>query len=159
MRCNMKKIILALLLSLFSVTALASSASYLFLQSAPSADLIKDKAGKYTLVLHQGAKHIGYFTNRPVRKSGLLDLAQFKALWTSKKVKPNFTQVPPNAALAMVMNNGSKQSFVAVLSKPQIKGQDVIYHLTKISKNKIKPGNVSDLVIFIDDISWNPGGF
>lgn len=155
----MKKKLLFVFLSLFSVSAMASTASYLFLQTAANAQLRHDQGDKYTLTLHKGADHIGYFTNRPVRKSGLLAMDKFEKLWTTKKLAHNFTQEPPNVAIAMVMSNGQKQSFIAVMSKPVVKGKDVSYQLTKTSKKKVATGSSSNVVLFIDDINWNPGGF
>ena len=155
----MKKILLPLLL-LFSTSLFASTnASYLFLATAPSAKLIKEKGDNYSLELQKGPSQVGYFTDRPVRESGLMDMSQFLKLWDSKKIKNNFTKMPPNAAIAMILSNGKKQSFVAVLGKPEVKHGKVTYHLTKTSKNKIQVGKAKHVILFIDDIKWNPGGF
>lgn len=155
----MKKILLPLLL-LFSTTLMAStSASYLFLATASSAKLVNEKGDSYNLEVQKGPSHVGYFTDRPVRDSGLIEMSQFLKLWDSKQVKNNFTKIPPNAAFTMILPDGKKQSFVAELGKPEVTNGNLIYQLTKISKNKIQVGEVKNVIIFIDHIKWNPGGF
>jgi len=131
----------------------------LFLAAAPKARLIHQQADHYLLMVRNAPGNIAYFTNRPARKTGVLAVDKFVSLWTNANIKNNFTKNPPNVAVAMSMDNGLNQSFIAIMGKPLIKGKFIAYPLTKISKNKIHPGNSLNTIVFIDDVSWNPGGF
>ncbi len=136
-----------------------SNTQLLFLAAAPKAVLTQDKNGSYELTVSNALGNMAYFTNRPERKSGLIEVDKFITLWTNKEIKNNFATNPPNVAVAMLMENGHKQSFIAIMNKPLVKGNLITYPLTKISKNKITTGTSVNTIIFIDDVTWNPGGF
>ncbi len=154
----MKKIILIFTL-LFSSLAMANQASYLFLASGKDAQLTHIIGNRYTLTINQALPHVAYFTDRPERVSGLLSNQKFVQLWTDSKLADNFSKMPPNAAVSLVSEDGSKQNFIAVMGQPKMNNGKVVFHLTKTSKNTVKPMNAKEVVLFIDDISWNPGGF
>lgn len=131
----------------------------LFLAAAPKAKLVHKQADHYLLMVRNAPGSMAYFTDRPVRKSGLIEVDQFTKLWTNASIKNNFTSNPPNVAVAMLMGDGTKQSFIAVMGKPMIKDKFIVYPLTKISKNSVHSGNSTNTILFIDDVTWNPGGF
>ncbi|KTD64828.1 hypothetical protein [Legionella spiritensis] len=155
----MKKII-ALTLWLCSSFAMATTDNnMLFLQSASAGELVKNKGQHYTLILKKSPDYVGYFTDRPQRKAGMVSLRQFIALWQNKTIKNNFSDVPPNAAIAMKLASGQLQNFVAVVSAPGYDNKTVSYQLDVISKQPLQTGKIVHANMFFDDIHWNPGGF
>lgn len=154
----MKKL-LGIALLLATSLAMATNDNYLFFQTASHGTLVKNKDNSYTLTLENSPKYIDYFTDRPERKAGMISLKQFIALWKNKNIKNNFSEVPPNAAIAMKPISGHSQNFVAVVSEPAYTNSTISYKLTIISKQPIHPGNIAHLNMFFDDIHWNPGGF
>lgn len=155
----MKKIILLLMLCISTSLYAQTNKQYLFVITAPNAQLIKQDAKHYLLQVSAKKSHIGYFTNRPVQESGMMTYGELLKLWTDKSINHNFSKMPPNVAVTMLMNKGHKQSFVATLGQPKLVHGKIIYPMTKTSKKDVLPGQIKNTVVFIDDISWNPGGF
>lgn len=154
----MKKILFIMTL-LFSSLAMAGQGNYLFLASGKNAVLSHDKGNQYTLTIIQAQPHVAYFSDRPERVSGLVSNQRFVKLWTDGKLADNFSKMPPNAAVSLISESGNKENFIAVMGKPEMKNGKVIFKLIKTSKNSIKPIKAKEVVLFIDGISWNPGGF
>lgn len=155
----MLKKFLGISLLLASSYALAGTeSSYLFLQTASEGELVKNKDKSYTLTLKNITKHVNYFTDRPERKAGIMTLKQFLELWKNEQ-KGNFSEVPPNVAIAMKPVMGQSQSFVAVASKPAYANNTLSYQLNIISKTPLNPGKLAYINMFFDDIPWGGGGF
>ncbi len=129
------------------------------IQSATDVDLKHLTGEQYQLIIHKPTEHIGYFTDRPVRKAGLISLKDYQMLWASKKVKNNFSQQAPNAAISMQLDKGKQQSFIVILGQPILKKGLMIYSLTKISAPAIETGHSRSLVMFVDSVHCNSGGF
>ena len=150
----------ALLLLLSSSFAMATSpGNFLFLQTATSGTLVQNQDNSYTLTLNNLPQYVNYFSSRPERKAGIINLQEFINLWTDSKLKNNFSQDPPNAAIALKAKAKKAQSFVAIVSNPTYKGNSLSYKLKLISKQGIDTGSLAHITLFFDDIPWNPGGF
>lgn len=154
----MKKIIILLLLG-FSSISCATADNLLFFQSSADAVITKTAKNTYTLTLHNAGDYVSYFTDRPSRKVGLITLSQFLSLWTDAKIKDNFTQNPPNVALNIVSAQGKEQNVVVEVSKPSYANKNVSYQIRTIDDKPLTAGQLKHLVLFFDDIHWNPGGF
>ena len=118
----MKKLLLLCMLCCFSIAYATEKPKYLYISTAPKARLIKKAEDRYELIFNQESAKIGYFTDRPYRDTGILEFEQFLHLWTTKKVNNNFSKVPPNVAVAMILSNGKKQGFVAEMGLPITRG-------------------------------------
>ena len=154
----MKKILGTALL-LASTVSMAATDNYLFLQTASQGNLVKNKDNSYTLTLEHSPKYVDYFTDRPERKAGMVTLEQFVQLWKSKAIKNNFSEVPPNAAIAVKPVGGVPEHFIAEVTKPTYSNNTLSYKLKIISSNKVHIGKLVHVNMFFDDIPWNPGGF
>ena len=152
----MKKIFCFVLLLVSSLVFAAQNPSYLLVQSASGGTLVHEKGDQYTLTLRKVPHDVWFFTDRPERKSGTLKLEKFMGLWNS--TSSNFKQDPPNAAIALMNGNSEKVGMIASLNKPEQKDDSVIYHLTKISKPDIPTGDFNQVILFIDNVQWGPGG-
>lgn len=154
----MKKIIGAIAL-LCSSMVFAGNNSYLFLQTSNHGTLVKNTDNTYTLSIAKPQKFVGYFTDRPERKAGLITLKKFLSLWTNTHIKDNFSKEPPNVAVALRLKQGGFETVFAEVTHPILKDHQLIYTLKIISKNKVMTGDLKHISLFFDDIIWNPGGW
>jgi hypothetical protein len=155
---------LMLVTCLFSSIAAAGSASLnnqvVFVQHANSTVVKVDakQSGSYQVTLHKPAEFVSYFSDRPARKTGLVPVSEFVKLWNAND-KSGFSQDPPNAALESKDFNA-----VGTLTQPKFdkKTGDVSYRFTPLTSDK-NPAKMNKrlgyTVLFIDDVSWDPGGF
>ena len=162
----MNKKISALLLATCLISAVSHAEvkqhhmAVVFIQNAKSSELSLDAkhAGDYTLTLHHPEAYVSYFSDRPDRVTGMVATTKFLKLWKSSN-SSNFKNNPPNAALETKDSN-----LIGTLTDPHYnkKTDDVTYHFSPLNKvpSSITPGkNLGYTVLFVDDISWDPGGF
>ena len=156
----MKKII-AIALMMVSCFALAKpSGDFLFLQTASKGQLVKNADNSYTLTLKNVPAYVGYFSDRPERKTGIISLKKFLDLWDNNGNAKGFAKVPPNAAVVIKTFFRKPQNFVAIISKPVYADNSVSYQLKIISKSPIiMTGRLTHINMFFDDVPWNPGGY
>jgi hypothetical protein len=155
---------LLIAICLFSAFAFAQvtvkNTSVVFVQNAKASELNVDPKhpGSYTLTLHQPEMYVSFFSDRPKRITGIIPMQRFLSLW-AKKNKADFLQDPPNVALE------SKQSnLIGTLDNPDYNAKtgDITFRFTPLTP---VPGslklhqNLGYTVLFIDDVSWDPGGF
>ena len=131
-----------------------------YVQNAKSSVLSKDakQPTVIKLTLHKPEMYVSYFSDRPERLTGMVELQKFLGLWDTKN-KARFNQDPPNVAIET-----KKSNFIGMLSNPvyNSKTGDVTFTFTPINPlpSSFKYG--SDLgytILFIDDVGWDPGGF
>ncbi|MFJ1267136.1 hypothetical protein ACD661_01035 [Legionella lytica] len=154
----MKKIMIPLLLSMSSISV-AAGANVLFFQAAADASITKTAKNSYTLSVQNPTQYVTYFTDRPVRKSGLVALPEFLSLWTDQNRANNFAKNPPNVAINMVLAQGKEQNVVVEVSKPTYTNNTLNYQIRTLDNKSLDSGHLKHLVMFFDDIHWNPGGF
>lgn len=152
----MKKIVLWLLLG-FSSLSYALESNYLFLQGALSGYLTPLSRDTYSITLKKSSD-ISYFTDRPNRQSGKINLAQFLAMWHDKTIKNNFNDNPPNTAIVMVDTQNKWHHTIAIVTNPVGNEDTVTYQLQPIDGKPLPIGELRHVVLFFDDIRWNPGG-
>ncbi|CAM2764145.1 hypothetical protein [Legionella worsleiensis] len=154
----MKKL-LTLALVFFCGVACSSQANYLFFLTAAEGNLEKGNSDSYVLKINHAPEFVNYFSERPERRSGIMKLERFNSFWTNNEINNNFKTNPPNAALVMVDTHGTRQEFVAVITYPLLTDGQLTYQLRPLKTTKVTTGTFKYLLMFIDDIAWNPGGF
>ena len=128
------------------------SPQLMFVQTAD--DLKVDPAAG-TLRLVKVNQQTLYFSDRPVRITGHIRLADYLQEW--KKGKDNFGEDPPNATLS-VYEPGQADNTLAVveLLNPVVDGADLVYNFKQIDGTMPKSGGATSL--FIDWIGVRGGG-
>ena len=99
--------------------AAKTTPSYLFVLDGPSATLTpvpgSARAFTLTLKLRSTRQSVHWFTDRPVRDAGSVDMALFVQLWG----RNSFMSDPPNVAITYSVGDGTK-ILIATLTKPVI---------------------------------------
>lgn len=152
----MKRIILFLLLSLSSLVH-ALESNYFFLQRALHGYITQTGKNTYSIKLKESSE-IEYFPDRPIRQSGKMKLSEFLDMWQDKTIKNNFVDVPPNTAIVMVDRHNKWHNSIVIASNPVRQGNTVIYQIQPIDGKSPPIGELKHVVLFFDDIHWNPGG-
>lgn len=154
----MKKFLSILLLTMSSL-CFATKGGYLFFQSSSDAHIIKTIENHYTLTINDPSNFVTYFSDRPMRQSGLMKLSEFLALWSNKAIKNNFAVNPPNIAIDMVTDQGVRQHTIAIATHPVYKDGRLSYQLQVLKSKELEEGKLQHVALFFDGIHWNPGGF
>jgi hypothetical protein len=160
-----KHIILVVLLAavVLSMTACATTsttstpssekAQLMFVQIA---DDVKVDPATNTFRLVKLNQQTIYFSDRPERIAGHMNLAAYFKEWTAKAGPGNFGGDPPNAVLS-VYEPGQPDNTLAVvkISKPTVDGADLIYSY-KLIEGKL-PAAGGATALFIDWIGVGGG--
>ncbi len=132
----------------------------MYVQNAKSSELTQDpkQANVIKLTLHKPEMFVSYFSDRPQRLTGMVELKQFLTLWDAKN-KSKFTDNPPNVAIETRQSN-----LIGMLSNPVYnhKTGDVTFTFKPIKPlpADFKFGkSLGYTIIFVDDVGWDPGGF
>ncbi len=97
-----------------------------------------------------------YFSDRPVRIAGHMNMAAYLNEWTSKAGKDNFGANPPNAVLSVYEPGQGDNTLAAVkITNPKIEGSDLIYSY-KVIEGKLPAGGGAT-ALFIDWIGVGGG--
>jgi len=146
----MKKVAAAIVVSLIaSVSAARADPStpangsngdqYVFSMSAASGTYSADTLTLKTVPL------VVYFTERPQRTSGHMDLQAFLDLWG--KGVDNFKQDPPNAELSIFRSGGDAHS-ILIISSPTVEGENISFKVVLLDENI--PEDFNNSTLFID---------
>lgn len=156
----LRKLVLGIISLCFMTLALAETPTsrYLFVIHATRGKVTQPDLNQnaYQLVLHKVAGM--YFSDRPVRDSGILNLSQFFEKWD--KGNDSFKANNPNAALVTVLDfKKDKQQIteLVVLSDPiyNAKKNDVTFSVKSINgKTKLLPGALNNATLVVDDGFW-----
>lgn len=120
----------------------AKQADFLFVQNANN---IHYADGKLTL---KGVSPTTIlFTDRPERIAGHMATARFVPFWS--KGKDSFLADPPNATLSIV-NEDKVNDVVVVLRDPELKGDELSYHVRVLEGEM--PATGGPVSLFIDII-------
>lgn len=114
--------------------------AYLFTMTAESGTYVGDK------VTLKGVPLVVYFSDRPHRIAGHMDLEKFLDIWADGVDR--FKNDPPNAELAIYDENGDKHP-VLVISKPVVDGDNISYEV-KVLDETI-PDSFGHATLFIDN--------
>jgi hypothetical protein len=109
-----------------------------------------------TLRLVNVAQQTVYFSDRPVRLAGHLQMSDYLKEWTKAEGNDNFTKDPPNATLS-VFEPGQPDNTIAVveISHPKVDGSDIIYTYKLLDGKLPQKGGATSL--FIDAIGIGGG--
>ena len=110
-----------------------------------SAKSVQFDAGTRVLILKDVSPTMIWFTDRPQHLAGHETVQEFVGTWD--KGKDSFAVNPPNATLSVFQGDHVLDA-VVVLSNPQLKGSDLVYHVD-ILKGKI-PATTGISTLFID---------
>lgn len=111
--------------------------------------------GQYSegkLMLTDVGKGVSYFSDRPVRKAGMVEMEKFLTAW-SKNEKDNFSQNPPNASLVAYEGAGDKYSEVTVeIQNPNYERNMLTFDVKFIGEKKLdENAHLEGILLFIDD--------
>jgi hypothetical protein len=97
-----------------------------------------------------------YFSDRPERIAGHINMASYLKEWTSQAGKDNFKADPPNAVLS-VYERGKTENTLAVVKimNPALDGADLVYSY-KLIEGKLPSGGGAT-ALFIDWIGVGGG--
>jgi hypothetical protein len=109
-----------------------------------------------TLRLVNVGQQTVYFSDRPVRLAGHLQMSDYLKEWTKAEGNDNFTKDPPNATLS-VFEPGQPDNTIAVveISHPKVDGSDIIYTYKLLDGKLPQTGGATSL--FIDAIGIGGG--
>lgn len=121
----------------------------LFMQTAASG-VISTDAGAGTLRLEEVTSHVPWVTDRPERDAGRVSMQEFVDSWESL----GFSQIPPNAFLDSVSDDGSFSTQTLILRDPtyDAAADSLVYEIELLSGSErtISPRALEQLVLFID---------
>ena len=97
-----------------------------------------------------------YFSDRPVRIAGHINMTDYFKEWTAKAGKDNFKADPPNAVLSVYEPGQPDNTVVVVkITNPVVDGADLIYSY-KVIEGKL-PASGGATALFIDWIGVGGG--
>ncbi|MDF1777766.1 MAG: hypothetical protein P1V13_17175 [Rhizobiaceae bacterium] len=125
-------------------------ASYLFV--LPAASFNSAVASEtQSMTLDGLAPTIYYFTDRPVRSAGYMDIDAFVALWQGDE-PDSYKAVPPNAAIAVSGVEGEDPIVVKLLTAVR-DGTKLTFTINPVSG--VLPKRAGNIALFVDGIAGN----
>jgi len=134
----------------------SSSAEKVQLMFVQIAEDVKVDPAKSTLRLVRVNQQTLYFSDRPERIAGHLNLAAYLKEWTSQAGKDSFKADPPNAVLSVYEAGQPNNTLAAVkITNPVVDGADLIYSYKLIEGKMPAAGGATSL--FVDWIGVGGG--
>ncbi len=159
MRIRILLILAAAMLSMVACATTSTSntssekAQLMFVQIAED---VKVDPASSTFRLVKVNQQTLYFSDRPVRIAGHINMAAYFKEWTAKAGKDNFGADPPNAVLSVYELGQSDNTLAAVkITNPVVDGADLIYSY-KVIEGKLPAGGGATS-LFIDWIGVGGG--
>ncbi len=103
---------------------------------------------KGRLVLHDIASQVVYFSDRPNRIAGNMNIAEFIEMWDSGD--DSFKKDPPNAALSIVERGGINTPVIEI-SDPKVEDGHSLSFKTKVLTGKV-PRSMGPTSVFVDTV-------
>jgi len=120
------------------------------------AEDVKVDAATSTLRLVKVNQQTLYFSDRPERIAGHINMARYLEEWTSQAGKDSFKADPPNAVLSVYEPRKPDNTLAAVkITNPVVDGADLVYNY-KLIDGKMPAGGVATS-LFIDWIGVGGG--
>jgi hypothetical protein len=147
--------VLVVLTALLPNTGLAAeqktqTVQLLFVQNAKA--MVFDKG---TITLKGVSPTTLFFSDRPIRIAGHYTTEEFVQMWGEGK--DSFSADPPNATLSIFQKDRDKLMDVVVkLSNPQLKGDDLTYHVAILEGQMPAQGGICSLFIDIIGMPFTP---
>jgi hypothetical protein len=147
----------AALLSMAACATTSSTASdkvqLMFVQIAEDVK-VDPAAGTFRLV--KVNQQTVYFSDRPERVAGHMNMARYLEEWTSQAGKDSFKANPPNAVLSVYERGKPDNTLAAVeIMNPVVDGADLVYSY-KLIEGKL-PAAGGSTALFIDWIGVGGG--
>lgn len=153
----MKKLIFIFAL-FFSGLSCAADENTLFFLTAHQGSLTQLSKNNYILSFKTSPEYVSYFTDRPMKKSGVITTHDFLSLWKNSKNKKNLAIKPLNASVVLVNESGRRQNFVAVILNPGYVDGRLSYQISVLDKKPIIAGSLKHIALYFNNIHWNPSG-
>ncbi len=120
------------------------------------ADDVKVNPAAGTFRLVKVNQQTVYFSDRPQRIAGHINLASYLQEWTSQAGKDNFKADPPNAVLSVYEpGQGDNTLAVVEIMNPVVNGADLVYSY-RVIEGKL-PASGGPTALFIDWIGVGGG--
>lgn len=151
-------VVLTVSTAVFAATSAASAPSpkkpeFMFVQIAED---VKVDPATNTFRLVKVNQQTVYFSDRPERIAGHINLARYLEEWTAQAGKDSFKADPPNAVLSVYEPGKSDNTLAAVkITNPVVDGADLIYSYKFIEGKLPAAGGATSL--FIDWIGVGGG--
>lgn len=137
-------------------TASATSSEAPQLMFVQSAEDLKVDPATRTFRLVKVNQQTLYFSDRPQRIAGHINLASYLQEWTSQAGKDNFKADPPNAVLSVYEpGQGDNTLAVVEIMNPVVNGADLVYSY-RVIEGKL-PASGGPTALFIDWIGVGGG--
>lgn len=115
---------------------------------------IEVDATAQTLRLKNVEPQVLYFSDRPQRVAGHLDMDGYLEEW--KAGEDNFGEDPPNAVLSVYVPGQSDNTTVVIeIMQPEVDGTDITYRYTLINGTMPRAGE--NVALFIDSLGVGGG--
>jgi hypothetical protein len=149
-------VILPLVACAMTSTTSSPSSEKAQLMFVQIADDVKVDPAKGTLRLVKVNQQTLYFSDRPVRIAGHINMVAYLQEWTARAGKENFSADPPNAVLSVYEPGQPDNTLVVVkITNPIVDGADLIYSYKVIEGKLPAAGGATSL--FIDWIGVGGG--
>lgn len=93
--------------------AVNATTTYIFLQEATNGSFEKDESGNYTLTIKEVVPYTVFFSDRPARDAGFLDMDRFLKAFDFDLINP------PNALVMIEDGNESSDAIIVELTLPK----------------------------------------
>ena len=123
----------------------------LFVLTAREADITKADKDAYKLELSNTVDQVLWFSDRPERKAGHVDVKEMVSNWNNI-----FHKEDPNAALTHISLEGKDDSGVTKgnameLSNPRFEGANLVFDVVLLKGDHVDIGKLHNVSLFIDD--------
>ncbi len=117
---------------------------YLYVLSMEKGTVEKD------MLTLKGINTVIYFSDRPSRVAGHVQLSDFGAIWTSEDIK----KAPPRATLSIFDSAENVEIVIEILDVPMVSGRDITFRFRSID-NELPGKEFGTASLFVDVIT-NP---
>jgi hypothetical protein len=122
------------------------SNTHVFIQEGNSGSFKKDKSGNYTLVIHEVVPFTIYFSDRPARDAGLVEMEKFITGFDWNPANP------PNAVVILLNETEDKDTVVVELTSPAYdKANQRLTYAAKVVANYISESQWHQDLVKRDD--------
>jgi hypothetical protein len=139
-----------------SSTTTSTASDKIQLMFVQIAEDVKVDPATSTFRLVKVNKQTLYFSDRPERIAGHINMARYLEEWTSQAGKDNFKADPPNAVLSVYEPGKADNTLATVkITNPVVDGADLVYNY-KLIEGKLPAGGGATS-LFIDWIGVGGG--
>lgn len=125
---------------------------------------VQGSTRNYILTLREASNSIVWFSDRPTRRSGFVNMEEFLDGWADF----GFDEDPPNVALTVLSASGATDTVVATMHRPSVSGDSLTSRIRVLTMEQAKaiggyltehgtrhdldlPRRFTTVALFIDD--------